>query len=63
MRLRKITMKNFLAYEYEEVEVAEEGLMVFVGENGVGKTSIASALRFCLGSNQKDQRYLSLIHI
>ncbi|MHA1711074.1 MAG: AAA family ATPase [Candidatus Freyarchaeota archaeon] len=57
MRLRKITMKNFLAYEYEEVEVAEEGLMVFVGENGVGKTSIASALRFCLGSNQKDQRY------
>lgn len=56
MRIVKLTLHNFLSYAHEEINL-EDGLLVFVGENGSGKTALFQALRFVLGSNQKDERY------
>ncbi|MBS7247008.1 MAG: AAA family ATPase [Candidatus Jordarchaeales archaeon] len=58
-RLKSLSLRNFLTYEYESLDFVREGMIVFIGGNGTGKTSLFNALRFVLGSNQKDQRYKS----
>lgn len=58
-RLKSLSLRNFLTYEYESLDFVKEGMIVFIGGNGTGKTSLFNALRFVLGSNQKDQRYKS----
>ncbi|MEM1658344.1 MAG: chromosome segregation SMC family protein [Candidatus Jordarchaeales archaeon] len=58
-KLTSLQLKNFLTYSEEYLRLPKEGLIVIIGGNGTGKTSLFNALRFVLGSNQKDQRYRS----
>ncbi len=47
---------NFLSFYKGTVEF-DKGLTVLAGPNGSGKTSIFHALKFALGSNQRENRY------
>ncbi|MFW9767827.1 MAG: AAA family ATPase, partial [Candidatus Thorarchaeota archaeon] len=47
---------NFLSFFKGTVEF-DKGLTVLAGPNGSGKTSIFHALKFALGSNQRENRY------
>lgn len=49
-------LRNFLSF-YEGVVEFDPGLTVIVGPNGSGKTSIFHAIKFALGSNQRENRY------
>jgi len=49
-------LKNFLSFYSGEV-LFDKGLTVIAGPNGSGKTSIFHALKFALGSNQRENRY------
>ncbi len=49
-------MDNFLSF-YSGVVQFDKGLTVLAGPNGSGKTSIFHALKFALGSNQRENRY------
>jgi len=49
-------LRNFLSF-YEGTVSFDQGLTVIVGPNGSGKTSIFHALKFALGSNEKESRY------
>lgn len=49
-------LRNFLSF-YEGSVSFDPGLTVIVGPNGSGKTSIFHALKFALGSNEKESRY------
>lgn len=49
-------LRNFLSF-YEGNVSFDPGLSVIVGPNGSGKTSIFHALKFALGSNEKESRY------
>ncbi|MGM0686699.1 MAG: AAA family ATPase, partial [Promethearchaeati archaeon] len=49
-------IKNFLSFYEGEVDLSP-GLNVIVGPNGAGKTSIFHAMKFALGSNQREKRY------
>lgn len=47
---------NFLSF-YKGLVEFDKGLTVLAGPNGSGKTSIFHALKFALGSNQRENRY------
>ncbi|MGY5880345.1 MAG: chromosome segregation SMC family protein [Candidatus Thorarchaeota archaeon] len=49
-------LDNFLSF-YSGVVHFDQGLTVLAGPNGSGKTSIFHALKFALGSNQRENRY------
>ncbi|MCK4567428.1 MAG: AAA family ATPase, partial [Candidatus Thorarchaeota archaeon] len=49
-------LDNFLSFYSGEV-LFDKGLTVIAGPNGSGKTSIFHALKFALGSNQRENRY------
>jgi len=49
-------LDNFLSFYSGEVHF-DKGLTVLAGPNGSGKTSIFHALKFALGSNQRENRY------
>jgi chromosome segregation ATPase len=49
-------MDNFLSF-YSGKVTFDRGLTVLAGPNGSGKTSIFHALKFALGSNQRENRY------
>ncbi|TFG29096.1 chromosome segregation protein SMC [Candidatus Thorarchaeota archaeon] len=49
-------LDNFLSF-YSGVVHFDKGLTVLAGPNGSGKTSIFHALKFALGSNQRENRY------
>ncbi len=49
-------LDNFLSFYSGEV-IFDKGLTVIAGPNGSGKTSIFHALKFALGSNQRENRY------
>ncbi len=49
-------MDNFLSF-YSGKVLFDKGLTVIAGPNGSGKTSIFHALKFALGSNQRENRY------
>ena len=49
-------LDNFLSFYSGEVHF-DRGLTVLAGPNGSGKTSIFHALKFALGSNQRENRY------
>jgi DNA repair exonuclease SbcCD ATPase subunit len=49
-------MDNFLSF-YRGKVTFDHGLTVLAGPNGSGKTSIFHALKFALGSNQRENRY------
>ena len=56
VHIKSAKLKNFLSF-YEGIVEFDEGLTVIVGPNGSGKTSIFHALKFALGSNQREKRY------
>lgn len=56
VRIHSVSIKNFLSFYEGEVEL-DPGLNVVVGPNGAGKTSIFHAMKFALGSNQREKRY------
>ena len=49
-------LDNFLSF-YSGRVVFDRGLTVLAGPNGSGKTSVFHALKFALGSNQRENRY------
>ncbi len=51
-----VRLKNFLSF-YEGTVELDPGLTVIIGPNGSGKTSIFHAIKFALGSNQREDRY------
>ncbi|MHA1908271.1 MAG: AAA family ATPase, partial [Candidatus Thorarchaeota archaeon] len=54
--IESVTLKNFLSFYEGHVEF-DSGLTVIVGPNGSGKPSIFHAIKFALGSNQRENRY------
>ena len=47
MKIKKLELKNFRSFKHLEVEFGDQ-LNVFVGVNGVGKTSILDSLAILL---------------
>jgi chromosome segregation protein len=56
VHIEAIRLRNFLSF-YSDSVPFDEGLTVIAGPNGSGKTSIFHALKFALGSNQRENRY------
>ena len=56
VNIESIRLRNFLSFYTGTVEF-DKGLTVLAGPNGSGKTSIFHALKFALGSNQRENRY------
>jgi len=55
--LRKVILENFLSFQKGEVDFGDSRFIVVTGPNWSGKTSIYSAIKFVLGSNERDERY------
>jgi len=56
VNIESVRLGNFLSFYTGTVEF-DKGLTVLAGPNGSGKTSIFHALKFALGSNQRENRY------
>jgi chromosome segregation protein len=56
VNIESVRLGNFLSFYKGTVEF-DKGLTVLAGPNGSGKTSIFHALKFALGSNQRENRY------
>ncbi|TFG32436.1 chromosome segregation protein SMC [Candidatus Thorarchaeota archaeon] len=54
--IESVKLDNFLSF-YSGIVTFDKGLTVLAGPNGSGKTSIFHALKFGLGSNQRENRY------
>ncbi|MFX1481549.1 MAG: AAA family ATPase [Promethearchaeota archaeon] len=54
--IESVRLGNFLSF-YKGIVEFDKGLTVLAGPNGSGKTSIFHALKFALGSNQRENRY------
>jgi len=56
-------LENFLSFQRDEVNFSTEKnkgiprFVLIIGPNWSGKTSIFQAIRFALGSNERDERY------
>ncbi|TFG28849.1 chromosome segregation protein SMC [Candidatus Thorarchaeota archaeon] len=55
--IESVKLDNFLSF-YSGIVIFDKGLTVLAGPNGSGKTSIFHALKFGLGSNQRENRYV-----
>lgn len=61
--IKKVILENFLSFQKDEVEFSSEfakvnpRLILIIGPNWSGKTSIFQAIKFVLGSNERDDRY------
>jgi len=61
--IKKIILENFLSFQKDEVEFSgdttevDPRLILIIGPNWSGKTSIFQAIKFVLGSNERDDRY------
>ncbi|MHA2391630.1 MAG: AAA family ATPase [Promethearchaeota archaeon] len=56
--IKKVILENFLSFQKDEVDFGEAKFVIIVGPNWSGKTSIFQAIKFALGSNERDDRYL-----
>ena len=54
---KKVILENFLSFQKDEVDFEEAQFVIIVGPNWSGKTSIFQAIKFVLGSNERDDRY------
>ncbi len=59
MLLKSLKINNFLAHENTEIEFAENGITVFIGDNGAGKSSILEAIYFALYGESLRSKSLS----
>lgn len=55
--VKKVILENFLSFQKDEVDFGEAKFVIIVGPNWSGKTSIFQAIKFALGSNERDDRY------
>ncbi len=55
--IRKVILENFLTFQKGEVDFDASKFIVIVGPNWSGKTTIFQAIKFALGSNERDERY------
>jgi len=55
--VRKVILENFLSFQKDEVDFGRSKFVIIVGPNWSGKTSIFQAIKFALGSNERDERY------
>ncbi|MHA2086858.1 MAG: AAA family ATPase, partial [Promethearchaeota archaeon] len=55
--IKKVVLENFLSFQKDEVDFGEAKFVIIVGPNWSGKTSIFQAIKFVLGSNERDDRY------
>ncbi|MFX1531105.1 MAG: AAA family ATPase [Promethearchaeota archaeon] len=55
--ITKVILENFLSFQKDEVDFGEAKFVIIVGPNWSGKTSIFQAIKFALGSNERDDRY------
>ncbi len=62
MILKSLKLKNFLAHENTELEFAERGITVFIGENGAGKSSIIEGIVFSLFGKTDRGSLSEIIH-
>ena len=56
VHIASVRLKDFLSF-CDGTVAFDPGLTVIVGPNGSGKTSIFHAMKFALGSNQRENRY------
>ncbi len=57
VHITKVILENFLSFKRDEVEFNSSKFIIVLGPNWSGKTSIFQALKFVLGSNERDLRY------
>ncbi len=55
--IRKVILENFLSFLRDEVDFEKGKFCLIIGPNWSGKTSIYQAIKFGLGSNERDERY------
>ena len=55
--IRKVILENFLSFKRDEVDLEDKKFILVIGPNWSGKTSIFQAIKFALGSNERDERY------
>ena len=55
--LKKVILENFLSFQRDEVDFDSAKFIIIIGPNWSGKTSIFQAIKFALGSNERDERY------
>lgn len=61
--IRKVILENFLSFQRDEVDFSTKNnkgipkFVLIIGPNWSGKTSIFQAIKFALGSNERDERY------
>jgi len=61
--IKKVILENFLSFQRDEVDFSNTlkkdipKFILIVGPNWSGKTSIFQAIKFALGSNERDDRY------
>ncbi|MFW9948987.1 MAG: AAA family ATPase [Candidatus Thorarchaeota archaeon] len=61
--LKKVILENFLSFQRDEIDFSGDTssdfprLILIIGPNWSGKTSIFQAIKFALGSNERDERY------
>jgi len=57
VHIEKVILENFLSFQKDEVNFGDSSFVIIVGPNWGGKTSIFQAIKFGLGSNERDERY------
>ena len=55
--IKKVILENFLSFRRDDVDFGNARFIIIVGPNASGKTSIFQAIKFALGSNERDERY------
>ncbi|MDX1797271.1 MAG: AAA family ATPase, partial [Candidatus Lokiarchaeia archaeon] len=55
--ITKVILENFLSFQKDEVDFGRSKFVIIVGPNWSGKTSVFQAIKFALGSNERDERY------
>jgi len=61
--IKKLILENFLSFKRDEIDFTDHSkenvpkFVLIVGPNWSGKTSIFQAIKFVLGSNERDERY------
>ncbi|MFX0002775.1 MAG: AAA family ATPase [Candidatus Hodarchaeota archaeon] len=55
--IKKVILENFLSFQKDEVDFGKSKFVIIVGPNWSGKTSVFQAIKFALGSNERDERY------
>lgn len=53
LKLQKLEMTNFMCVSHAELDFTDSNVVLLVGENGEGKSTVLEAVAFCLDSDHK----------